>query len=99
MFGKRKATAPARLIADEGYKFAHNSGRKALQHETYIVEVHPETEPAFRTEVKAWVSWPDMPKVGDTVQVTYQPGTHRVELDIKGDPRFDWKLLEAKNKD
>jgi hypothetical protein len=87
-----------RVIADEGYKFVDKSARKTLQHETYIVEVHPEGEPAFRAEVKAWVSWPDMSKVGDTVQVTYCPGTHRVELDVKGDPRFDWKLLEAQNK-
>jgi hypothetical protein len=95
MFG-RKVAAPAKIIADEGYKFVNKDGHKTLQHETYIVEVHPDDETAFRTEVKAWVSWPDMPKVGDTVQVTYRPGTHKVEMSVEGDPRFDWKLLEAK---
>ncbi len=87
--------ASAKIIADEGYQFVDKDGRKTLQHETYIVEVHPDDEAAFRTQVKAWVSWPDMPKVGDTVQVTYRPGTHNVDLSVEGDPRFDWKLLEA----
>jgi hypothetical protein len=96
MFGlKKKVPAQAKIIADEGYGMAMNSGEAYLHHQQYIVEVHPETEPAFRVEVKAWVSWPDMPAVGDVVRVLYVPGTKKVELDLEGDPRFDWKLRKA----
>jgi len=98
MFGKKKVTAPAKIIADEGYGFVDKSASKTLQHEKYIVEVHPENEPAFRAEVTAWVAWPEMPQPGDQVQVRYKPGTHDVDLDITGDPRFDWKLLETQRK-
>ncbi len=45
--------------------------------------------------MKAWVSWPIMPEEGDEVRVLYKPGTHDVEIDLKGDPRFDWKLRAA----
>jgi hypothetical protein len=96
MFAKKRVRAPATILADEGYGLASNSQRFALQHEKYIVEVHPETEPAFRVELKAWVSWPDKPEEGDEVQVLYEPGTHDVELDLDGDPRFDWKLRASK---
>jgi hypothetical protein len=95
MFGKNKVAAQAKILADEGYGMARNSQSVALQHNKYIVEVHPENEPAFRAEVKAWVSWPDKPEEGDEVRVLYKPGTHDVELDLKGDPRFDWNLRAA----
>ena len=97
MFGK-KLPAKATIIADEGYKFANNSGTHALQHETYIVEVHPEGEEPFRTEVTGWVSWPDMPQVGDEITVLHKAGSHKVELHLEGDPRFDWKLRAADKK-
>ncbi len=96
MFGKKpRQSAQAKILADEGYTFAKNSMRVALKLEKYVVEVHPEGEPAFRTEVEAWVSWPDMPQVGDVVQVDYTPGSTKVDLRIKGDPRFDWELRKA----
>src|SRR3954452_4099182 len=95
MFGSKKVAAQAKILADEGYGMARNSQRVALQHQKYIIEVRPENEPAFRTEVKAWVSWPDMPEEGDEVRVLYKPGTPDVELDLKGAPRFDWKLRAA----
>jgi hypothetical protein len=95
MFGKKKVAAKAKILADEGYGMAQNSGSVALQHQKYIIEVQPEGEPSFRTEVKAWVSWTDRPGEGDEVRVLYKPGTHDVELDLKGDPRFDWELRAA----
>jgi hypothetical protein len=87
MFGK-KVAAQAKILADEGYGTAMNSGSEALQREKYVIEVHPEGEPAFRAEVKAWVSWPDKPGVGDVVPVLYKRDTGRVELNLKGDPRL-----------
>jgi hypothetical protein len=98
MFGQKKVPAKATILADEGYGMTSNSQRFALQHEKYIIEVHPPDEPAFRAEVKAWVSWPDKPAEGDEVNVLYKPGTHDVEIDLEGDPRFDWKLREANDK-
>jgi hypothetical protein len=92
MFGKKKVAAKARILADEGYGMAKNSGSVALQHQKYIIEVHPPDEPSFRIEVKAWVSWTDRPQEGDEVNVLYKPGTHDAELDLEGDPRFDWEL-------
>src|SRR5262249_55626987 len=98
MFGTKKVAAQAKILADEGYGMVRSSARVPLQHQKYIVEVHPKDEPAFRAEVKAWVSWPGKPEEGDKVRVLYKPGTHHVELDLKGDPRFDWKLREANEK-
>jgi hypothetical protein len=95
VFGKKKVAAQAKILADEGYGMAGNSQTVALQHQKYIVEVHPVDEPAFRAEVKVWVSWPAMPEEGDEVRVLYKPGTHDVEIDLTGDPRFDWKLRAA----
>jgi hypothetical protein len=92
MFGNKKVPARAKILADEGYGMAANSQSVALQHQKYIIEVHPENEPAFRTEVKVWVSWMDKPEEGDEVSVLYKPGTHHAEIEIEGDPRFDWKL-------
>jgi hypothetical protein len=96
MFGnKARQFAQAKIVADEGYTNAINSGRVALQHQKYIVEVHPETAPVFRAEVEAWVSWPDRPQVGDVLKVEYALGSTKVNLCIKGDPRFDWELRQA----
>jgi hypothetical protein len=36
-----------------------------------------------------------MPAEGDEINVFYVPGTREVELNLKGDPRFDWELRAA----
>jgi len=100
MFGHAHVVAPAKVLADEGYGLAENSGSVALQHQKYIVEVHPEGEAPFRSEVTAWVSWMNRPEVGDVLNVNYRPGsTSHVELIIEGDPRYDWRLIAAKQQD
>jgi hypothetical protein len=88
-------TAQAKVLADEGYTMARNSPTEALQYQKYIVEVHPEDEPAFRTEVTAWVDWTARPEVGDVLTVVYEHGTHDAALDVTGDARYDWKLRKA----
>ena len=98
VFGKQKVAAEATVLADEGFTTARNSATEALQYQKYIVEVHPENEPGFRTELQAWVDWWARPAEGDKVRVLYKPGTHDVELDVKGDPRFDWELRAANQK-
>jgi hypothetical protein len=92
VFGKKKVPAPAVILVDEGYNLSSNGPTSAKQHEKYIVEVHPEGAAPFRVEVKAWVDWPSMPQVGDTVTVLWEPGTQKVELALEGDPRYDAKL-------
>jgi len=96
-FGKKKKPAKATILKDEGYGTAMNSVEVALQHQKYIVEVHPEdpADPAFRAEVKVWVSWPDYPQEGAVVNAVYKEGTTHVEIVLEGDPRFDWNLRKA----
>ncbi|HVT20458.1 MAG TPA: hypothetical protein VHD58_03770 [Mycobacteriales bacterium] len=99
MFGLGKGgklPAKATIVANEGYGMAQNSMSVALQHQKYIVDVHPDNgDPAFRTELKVWVSWPDHPDVGDVVSALYKPGSNKAEIVLEGDPRFDWKLRKA----
>jgi hypothetical protein len=38
------------------------------------------------------------PKVGDILNVEYTPGSTKVELCIKGDPRYDWELRAESEK-
>jgi hypothetical protein len=60
------------------------------EHAIYIVEVHPEQEPAFRAEVKGWVHVDLRPEVDDVINVVYEPGTKHVQLELAGDPRYDY---------
>jgi hypothetical protein len=93
--GRKKATAKAKIIADEGYVMVDRNQRRTLQHHTYIIEVHPDGGEPFRTEVKAWVPWPGQPRAGHVLNVSYDPESRQAELQIEGDPRYDWKLREA----
>jgi hypothetical protein len=89
----KAASARAKIVACEGHDYVEATGptRSVLkEHATYIVDVHPEQEPAFRTEVKGWVHASLRPQVGDVISVLYEPGTKHVQLDLAGDPRFDW---------
>lgn len=85
----------ATIVADEGQRMAVNSGSVALQLQTFIVDVHPAngTDPAIRAEVACWVSWLNLPAVGDTVPAGYLPGTKTVALLLAGDPEWDWHLV------
>jgi hypothetical protein len=99
MFGARpKQTAKAKILADEGNSIARDSTQYALRYQKYIVEVHPNDAPAFRAEVEAWVRWMGGPNVGDILNVEYTPGSAKVELCIKGDPRYDWELRAESEK-
>jgi hypothetical protein len=91
------AAAKATIVADEGYSMAKNSQSEALQHQKYIVDIHPDSasDPAFRTEVVCWISWPDYPGVGDVVSACYTPGTKEAILLLAGDARFDWQLRRS----
>jgi hypothetical protein len=95
MFGRNKVPAKAKILADEGYGMVNKSASHTLQHQKYMIEVHPEGDEPFRTEVQVWVSWPGQPKVGDVVNVSYDPKSRKASIELEGDPRFDWKLQRA----
>jgi len=95
MFGHNKVPAKAKVLADEGYGMVNKGGTYTLQHQKYIIEVHPDGDEPFRTEVQVWVSWPGEPQVGDVVNVSYDPKSRKTEIELEGDPRFDWKLKHA----
>ena len=97
MFGlnNNEIRAKAKILADEGYGMVNKSQTHTLQHQKYIIEVHPDADKPFRTEVQVWVSWPGQPQVGDVVSVSYHPKSHKTKIELEGDPRFDWKLQQA----
>lgn len=95
MFWQKKVAAQARILADEGYYWTYKSSSASLQWQKYIIEVYPPAEPPFRTETRVWVNWLNSPGVGVMVNVLYVPGTKKAKIVIEGDPRFDWRLIEA----
>ena len=99
MFGRNKVPAKAKILADEGYGMVNKSQTHTLQHQKYIIEVHPDGDEPFRAEVQVWVSWPGQPRVGDVVNVSYDPKSRKAEIELEGDPRFDWRLQQAQAKE
>jgi Short C-terminal domain len=99
MFGKKMVEGKARILACEGVT-SGNSGTdlhgKLWMHYKYIVEVHPAGGSAFRAEVK--VKAAHSPNVGDLVNARYDVSSHKVELILEGDPRYDPKLRRAEKK-
>jgi len=67
------------------------------EHRKYILEVRPAGQHPFRVETKAKVPAFDHPAEGDGVTVTFDARSHKAEMHIEGDPRYDPKLIrEAK---
>jgi hypothetical protein len=67
------------------------------EHRKYILEVRPADQPPFRVETKAKVPIFSKPEQGDLVTVSYDPRSHKTELHIDGDSRYDPRLIrEAK---
>ena len=101
MFGKSLVDGKAKIIADEGmtgFTSTSTGFGTAWVHCKYIVEVQPETGAAFRAETKARVPYLGGPNDGDVVNCRYDPDSHKVELVIDGDPRYDPKLLRKAEK-
>ncbi len=96
MFGK-KETGQAKVLSTESYGHSITTDMHGdrWEHRTYIVEVHPEGEAPFRTEAKGRVCIRCSPDAGDVVKVLYDAKTHRTELDLEGDGRYDPKLRRA----
>jgi hypothetical protein len=67
-------------------------------HHKYILEVRPSGQQPFRVETKAKVPIFSKPRQGDSVTVSFDPKSHKTEIHIQGDPRYDPQLLHAARK-
>ena len=63
----------------------------------YILDVTPSEGEPFRAQIKASILEPS-PHSGDELKVMCDPVKKKVKFDLKGDPRFDAKLLTAQKK-
>jgi hypothetical protein len=99
MFDK-KAPAEALILADEGSGNVMDTDIHGVDwdHHKFIVEVRPAGGQPFRVETKAKVPIFHCPQPGDVVKVSYDPKNQNTEIQIEGDPRYDPKLIRAKNK-
>ena len=62
----------------------------------FVLEVHPPTGQAFRAKTTHhFYSFTPHPRVGDTVNVKYDPKSLEVELDLTHDDRYNLKGLKA----
>jgi hypothetical protein len=63
----------------------------------FVLEVRAPTGQAFRAKTTHhFYSFAPYPKVGDTVNVKYDPKSLEVELDLTHDDRYDWKGFKHK---
>jgi len=99
MFDK-KAQADALILDDEGPGNVVDTDIHGVHwdHHKYIVEVRPPGGEPFRVETKAKVPISHHPEPGDVVKVTYDPKSHKSEIQIEGDPRYDPKIIRANSK-
>jgi hypothetical protein len=69
------------------------------EHRKYILEVRPAGQPPFRVEAKAKVAIFHRPGERDTVTVSFDPKSHKTDIHIEGDPRYDPKLIREAKKE
>jgi hypothetical protein len=99
MFGRNMIEGKATIVADEGYTgFKETGPNFAWEHCKYIVDVQPEGGEAFRTETVAKVAFLGGPSEGDVVNCKYDPKSHKVQLVLDGDPRYDPRLKQEAEK-
>ena len=99
MFDK-KLQAEALILDDEGSGRVVDTDLHGVDwdHHKYIVEVRPDGGEPFRVETKVKVPIFHRPQPGEVVKVSFDPKNHKTEIHIEGDPRYDPKLIRAKNK-
>jgi len=96
---EKKTQAEAVILADEGPGGSTDTDIHGVHwdHHKYILEVRPAGHDPFRVETKAKVAIGSSPHPGDVVTVSYDPKSHKTEIQIEGDPRYDPKIVrEAK---
>jgi hypothetical protein len=69
------------------------------EHRKYILEVRPAGQRPFRVETKAKVGAYHHPGTGDSVTVSFDPKSHKTEIHIDGDPRYDPRLIRKERKE
>jgi hypothetical protein len=67
-------------------------------HHKYILEVHLPGEAPVRVETKVRVPITHAPQPGDMVKVSYDPKHRKADIQLDGDPRYDPKLIRARQK-
>jgi hypothetical protein len=94
----RKVLTEAQVLMDEGPGNVMDTDLHGVHwdHHTYILEVHPPGEAPVRVETKAKVPVRSAPQPGDKVKVSYDPQHHKAEIQLDGDPRYDPKLIRAR---
>ena len=97
MFDK-KAQADAVILADEGPCGSEDTDIHGVHwdHRRFVVEVRPADGAPFRVETKAKIPIRSSPRTGDVVRVSYDAKSHKAEIIIDGDPRYDPKIIREK---
>ena len=97
---EKKEQAEAKILDDEGPGNVVDRDMHGVDwdHHKFIVEVRPPGGDPFRVEMKAKVPIFSSPQVGDLVKVLYESRSHKTEIQIEGDPRYDPKLIRDKKK-
>jgi hypothetical protein len=100
MFGKKKSMVEgqAKILMDEGPAGYTGMVGDPTATIKYIVEVHPASGEPFRVETKAKVELISPPVAGDVLRALYDPESHKVELQLEGDPRYDPKVRKEAQK-
>ncbi len=100
MFHKEWVQAEAVILDELGYGNVVDKDFHGVDwaHYKYILEVRPSGEAPFRVETKVKVPIFSSPSQGDKVSVSFDPRSHKVEVHIEGDPRYDPKLIRDKRK-
>ena len=92
MFGHHES-AQATVLYAEDITSLHGDQRHSKIE--FVLEVRPPTGQAFRAKTThSFFVFTPYPQVGDVVNVTYDPKSLEVELDLHHDDRYDWKGLK-----
>jgi hypothetical protein len=95
MFGKHLEPAEATVLYAE---ICSTSTHASWQIYEFILDVRTATGQVFRAKKKQEFIPFTHPKAGDVIKVKYNPKNLKVELDLKGDLRFDTKAQDAATK-
>jgi hypothetical protein len=100
MFGKKKSMVEgqAKILQNEGPAGYGGMVGDPTGTFKFIVEVQPAGGAPFRAETKAKAELILLPVAGDVLRALYDPESHKVELQLEGDPRYDSKVRKQAQK-
>src|SRR5690242_20495189 len=92
MFGHHESAQATVLLAEMVFGRWEEESHTKFE---FVLEVHPLNGQPFRAKTTHhFLNFTPHPKVGDVVNVTYDPKSQEVKLDLKDDNRYDWKGLK-----